>query len=95
MKQNSDAEKRTSETILTHAFRVNALRRKLERKEGILPEVGGSSEQFEKLQKKIKRAEEALENAKKERASMKSADQKIQEIVQKARLNLRALELER
>lgn len=95
LKQNSDAEKRTSETILTHAFRVNALRRKLERKEGILPEVGVSSEQFEKLQKKIKRAEEALENAKKERASMKSADQKIQEIVQKARLNLRALELER
>lgn len=95
LKQNTEAEKRTNETILQHAFRVNCLRRKFERKEGVLPEAGVSSEQFEMLQKKVRKLEETVSEAKKEHDGLLSAEKAVEETLNKARLSARESACER
>ena len=95
LKQNIEAEKRTNETILQHAFRVNCLRRKLERKEGVLPEAGVSSEQFEMLQKKVQKMEGTVEEAKKEYSALLNAEKVVEEALSKARLSARQSECDR
>ena len=95
LKQKTEAEKRTNETILHHAFRVNCLRRNLERKEGVLPEAGVSSEQFEMLQKEVQKMEESVEEAKKEQDALIAAEKAVEKTVNKTRLSVRRCECER
>ena len=67
----------------------------MERKEGVLPEAGVSSEQFEMLQKEVQKMEESVEEAKKEHNAIIAAEIAVEKTVNKTRLSVRRCECER
>ena len=61
----------------------------------MLPEAGVSSEQFEMLQKKVRKLEETVSEAKKEHDGLLSAEKAVEETLNKARLSVRQSACER